>query len=625
MSSANKICFVVFVCLFATHAGDVFGEQPLSFNADIRSILSDKCFACHGPDAEERAADLRLDQRASAIKYGAVVAGEPGESLLVDRIFSDDPDLIMPPPESHKTLTDAEKTLLKDWIRQGAEYQKHWSFEPLPKSIAVPPVLNNWPSRTLDAFVAKSHRKKSLTPAAEADRSTWLRRVTYDLTGLPPTLAELDGFESDEAADAYEKVVDRLLDSPAYGERMAVMWLDVARYADTFGYQNDIAMEVWPWRQWVIDAFNRNMPYDQFVTEQIAGDLIPDATVQQRLATTFSRLHRQTNEGGSVAEEFRLTGINDRTTTAGTAFLGLTMECCRCHDHKFDPLAQEDFYALSAYFSDIDEFGLYAHFTFSAPTPALLLYEGDQKEKHLAVKKAVAAAEANLQSTIQLASKRWNSNNRESNQTLPEPRRSKFHLQLDGDAEGVVGKATRCNGDKEISCKDAPRFGRTSPFTFSIWARPAIQTHRMVVLHQSRAAEDAGFRGLELTIDDGHPQFSMVHFWPGNAVRIRAVDPIPVQKWSQLAVTHDGSGRADGIQLFVNGRSVPTEVIRDKLTRDIRHRKDWGDMQSDSVGLALGARFRDIGFRDGLLDDLNVYDVQLSSAEIASIYSAVRS
>ncbi len=514
--------------------------------------------------------------------------------------------------------------MLVEWIRQGGEYEKHWSFEPLAESLAVPETVDDWPRRSIDAFVAQMHRRKGLRPTEEADRATWLRRVTFDLTGLPPTLSELSAFLSDESDEAYEQVVERLLKSPAYGERMAVMWLDVARYADTFGYQNDVAMEVWPWRQWVIEAFNRNMPYDQFIIEQIAGDLIEGATREQQLGTAFNRLHRQTNEGGSVAEEFRLTGIADRTTTAGTAFLGLTMECCRCHDHKFDPIKQHEFYSLSAYFSDIDEFGLYSHFTFSAPTPAMLLYEGDQQQQHQAAQQAIAAAEVELDKAMRSARRKWESQADELIGELPEPREPVFALPLEGTVDGVVGQATTCNGDDAIECEDSPQFGRTSVFSYSLWVRPEVEAPRMLVLHQSRAAEDSGFRGLELTIDAGHPQFSMIHFWPGNALRVRAVDSIPIGDWTHLAVCHDGSGRAEGLGIFINGKLAPVEIIRDKLTRDIRHRSDWGDLAVGKVGLALGARFRDVGFRDGSVDDLQVYDVQLSWAEVRSIFAAAR-
>ncbi|MCA9066973.1 MAG: DUF1549 domain-containing protein, partial [Planctomycetaceae bacterium] len=262
----------------------------------------------------------------------------------------------------------------------------------------------------------------------------------------PPTIEELDEFLADETDNADEKVVDRLLHSTAYGERMANMWLDVARYADTFGYQNDVPMEVWPWRDWVIQAFNRNLPYDQFLTEQLAGDLLPDATQDQRLATTFNRLHRQTNEGGSIPEEFRIAGIADRTTTAGTAFLGLTLECCRCHDHKFDPLKQKDFYRLSAYFSDIDEFGLYSHFTHPQPTPAMLLYQGDQRDRHNEALAAVARAEEQYGQAVAKAQAHWEVHHEELIDTLPDLPEPALHQPLEGDVEGVVGKATRCNG-----------------------------------------------------------------------------------------------------------------------------------------------------------------------------------
>lgn len=599
-------------------------EPSLSFNNDIRPILSEYCFACHGPDEENRAADLRLDLREPAIEFGAIVEGEPDESLLVERILSDDPDVTMPPPESRKTLTSAQKQILVEWIRQGGEYQKHWSFEPVPEKVTIPDDGESWNRTSVDAFIAQKHREQGFHPNKEADRATWLRRATFDLTGLPPTTSELDAFENDDSQDAFEKVVDRLLDSPAYGERMAVMWLDVARYADTFGYQSDVEMEVWPWRQWVIEAFNDNMPYDQFITEQIAGDLIENASDSQRLATAFNRLHRQTNEGGSVAEEFRLSGITDRTTTAATAVLGLTMECCRCHDHKFDPIKQKDFYALSAYFSDIDEFGLYAHFTRAVPTPALLLYQDDQKQKHEDAKNAVKLAESRFESLKRFTRYEWLSRSDDWITELPEPRSPAFTSPLEGDADGVVGKATICNGDNAIMLNDAPRFGRTSPFTYSIWVRPESHQPRTMVLHQSQAAEDSAFRGIELTLDDGHPQFSMIHFWPGDAMRVRSTEVIPTDQWTHLVVTHDGSGRALGVGIYVNGKLTGMDLIRDKLTHDVRHRSEWGDSVVDSVALALGARFRDVGFHDGGVDELKVFDVELSDAEIRSLYANVR-
>ena len=597
-------------------------DKVLSFNQTIRPILADNCFACHGPAAADRAADLRLDDAEAARAAGAVAPGKPDESLLVERITSKDPDLRMPPPDSGKELNAAEKEQLIQWIQQGAEYQRHWSFEPPPARTEAPTVQGHrdWPRKPTDRFVLRRLEEKGWAPSAEADRGTWLRRVTYDLTGLPPTLDELRAFTSDMSKDAYEKVVERLLQSEAYAERMANMWLDVARYADTFGYQNDVAMEVWPWRDWVIDAFRRNLPYDEFIVEQLAGDLLPDATVDQRLATTFNRLHRQTNEGGSIAEEFRINGVADRTTTAGTAFLGLTLECCRCHDHKFDPVAQKEFYQLSAFFADIDEFGLYSHFTYAAPTPAMPLYAGDQQERHEAAKAAVVQAERELADALSVARARLKEEVHGNSHPLVAAPMPTLQMSLEGEHQGVVGKATACDGDREIKCDEAPEFGRTDPFAYSLWVRPAERKPRMIVLHQSRAAEDAGFRGIQLTLDDGRPEFSMIHFWPGNAVRIRSKRLAPTGKWTHVAVTHDGSGRAAGLRLFVNGRPTEVEVIRDKLTRDVRHRKEWGDMAVGGARLALGARFRDIGFRGGLLDELAVFTRQLSTAEVMAVY-----
>ncbi|MCD0462655.1 DUF1553 domain-containing protein [Roseiconus lacunae] len=598
-------------------------DDALSFNRDVRPILSDYCYACHGPDENHREADLRLDDRAAATDYGAIVPGEADSSLMIERILSDDLDLVMPPPAGGKKLSQEEREVLIRWIGQGAEYEQHWAYTPVPEIVEVPNAGDGWAINPIDNHVAAIHQQRGLTHSAPVDRATWLRRVTFDLTGLPPTIEELDAFIADQSENAYESVVDRLLNSPAYGERMANLWLDVARYADTFGYQNDMPMEIWPWRDWVIDAFNQNMPYDRFLTEQIAGDRLPNPTADQRLATAFNRLHRLTNEGGSVPEEFRLTGISDRTTTAGTAFLALTFECSRCHDHKFDPIKQRDFYRLSAFFSDIDEFGLYSHFTRAQPSPTMLLYGEGQKEQHREAIEAIQAAETKYEKSVETARRRLSKASETLIQQLPEVRPPIATLPLEGDADGVVGKATRCDGDKEIVCKDAPEFGRTSPFSYSIWVRPATKKPRMLVMHQSVAAEDAAFRGLQLTIDNGHPQFSMIHFWPGNAIRVESKLAIETDQWTHLAVTHDGSSRADGLTLFVDGRAVEVEIQRDRLTRDIRHRSEWGDSKVGGVHLALGARFRDVGFRDGLVDDLKVFDLQLSAAEIAALYHSV--
>ncbi|MCB1092405.1 MAG: DUF1549 domain-containing protein, partial [Verrucomicrobiae bacterium] len=359
-------------------------DKTVDFNRDIRPILSDKCFFCHGPDAGHREADLRLDVREAAVEAGAIVPSSVGDSTLLDRIATSDPDEVMPPPKAKLgRLTQAEQDLMRRWIAEGAEYQSHWSFVPLAVKPPVPKAGEGWAKNEIDRFVAERWESEGIRHAGEAAREKWIRRVTFDLTGLPPTLEEIDAFLADGQSGAFETVVDRLLASQAYGERMAMNWLDLARYADTFGYQADRDMHMWPWRDWVIRAFNENLPYDHFITWQTAGDLLPNPSKDQVLATAFNRLHRQTNEGGSIDEEFRIEYVNDRVITNGAAFLGLTLECSRCHDHKYDPITTRDFYSLSAFFNNIDESGLYSHFTETAPTPAMPLFEGNQESELL--------------------------------------------------------------------------------------------------------------------------------------------------------------------------------------------------------------------------------------------------
>src|SRR5690242_4166885 len=303
----------------------------------------------------------------------------------------------MPPPESNRKLNPKQIELLKRWIDEGAKWGRHWAFEPIRAQ--KPPKVKNrrWPVNDIDRFVLARLEREGLPPTPEADRERLMRRVTFDLTGLPPTIAEVDAFLADKSPDAYEKVVDRVLNSARYGERMAAQWLDLARYADTYGYQMDAPRPVWRYRDWVIEAFNENLPFDRFVTWQLAGDLLPNATKEQRLATAFNRLHLQNEEGGIVEEEFRVSYVVDRVDTFGTAFLGLTLECTRCHDHKFDPLTMRDFYSMFAFFQNIDESGQTSYFTAATPTPTLLLSTDEQDAKLAALDAQIAAKGKQLQ------------------------------------------------------------------------------------------------------------------------------------------------------------------------------------------------------------------------------------
>ncbi len=336
-------------------------SEPVDFDRDIRPLLSNTCYTCHGPDANKREADLRFDDKASvfAARDGnaIVLPGQPEKSELIRRVTSTDPDERMPPPDAGQQLSAAQVQLLEQWITEGAPWQQHWSFARLVRPQVPAVAHSDWTQLPLDAFVSEVHEQRGLPHSPAATRETLIRRVTLDLTGLPPTLAEIDAFLADRSPQAYEKVVDRLFQSSRYGEHMALAWLEAARYADSNGYQQDRTRTMWPWRDWVIHAMNNNMPFDEFTVLQIAGDLLPDAGVEQYLPTGFHRNHMLNGEGGRIAEESRVNYVFDRVDTTATVWLGLTMGCARCHDHKYDPISQQDFYRMFAYFNNIDESG----------------------------------------------------------------------------------------------------------------------------------------------------------------------------------------------------------------------------------------------------------------------------
>ncbi|MCI0534124.1 MAG: DUF1553 domain-containing protein, partial [Verrucomicrobiales bacterium] len=376
-------------------------------------ILSENCFFCHGQDANHRKSDLRLDLRASALQPGKsgeipIVPGETASSALVRRIFSSDPDEQMPPPKSNRVLMQAQKETLKRWIAEGAEYKMHWAFI-APVRPPLPMVRQpDWPRNGIDHFVLAKLEQESLPPSQEAERTTLIRRVSLDLTGLPPTPAELDSFLNDPSPEAYEKVVNRLLASPRYGERMAIRWLEAARYADTSGYQTDGERTMWRWRDWVIDAFNRNLPFDQFTIEQLAGDLLPGATLAQRIATGFNRNHRGNAEGGIIPEEYAVEYVVDRVDTTATVWLGLTLGCARCHDHKYDPITQREFYQVFAFFNNVPEKGRAVKIGNSPPY--LITPTDEQAEQLAALDKELAAAEdclRKLKPEIRVAQAAW--------------------------------------------------------------------------------------------------------------------------------------------------------------------------------------------------------------------------
>ncbi len=339
--------------------------EKLSYNRDVRPLLSDTCFKCHGPDKANRKGKLRLDDREAALAKEAFVPGKPAESELIKRLHHSDPDEVMPPPDSVRQLTDAQKKIIAQWIAEGATYEPHWAYIP-PTRTAVPTVADKaWSANPLDTFIRARLDAEKIAPSPEADRATLLRRLSLDLTGLPPTPAEIDAFVADKSADAYDKQVARLLASPHYGERMAVPWLDAVRFADTVGFHGDQNQNIFPYRDWVIDAFNRNLPFDRFTAEQLAGDLLPDADASTRTASGFNRLNMMTREGGAQPKEYLAKYTADRVRTLGGAWLGSTLACCECHDHKYDPWGIKDFYQFGAFFADVKQWGVYADYGYT--------------------------------------------------------------------------------------------------------------------------------------------------------------------------------------------------------------------------------------------------------------------
>ncbi|MBX3745743.1 MAG: DUF1553 domain-containing protein [Verrucomicrobiae bacterium] len=610
-------------------------------------LLSDRCFACHGPDDQARKGRLDLHTREGALRGGrsrepAIVPGNPDASELLARILASDPNDVMPPPEAKlPPFTPEETDRLRRWIEQGAEFKEHWAFLPIvPPAIpalddSTPPAVND-----IDRFVRTRHHQEGLPSQPEAAPETLLRRVTLDLIGLPPTPDDIAAFLADPSPAAYEAAVDRLLASPHYGERMTQEWLDLARYADTYGYQSDVDHDLSPWRDWVLRAFNENLPWDDFITWQLAGDLLDQPSPDQILATAFNRLHRQTNEGGSIEEEFRAEYVADRVHTMGTAFLGLTLECARCHDHKYDPISQRDYYRLFAFFNSIDESGLYSHFTRATPTPVMRLWEGDTERRHRELLEARLALEDALtarRATARPRFERWLAHTRSSEPPpVPDPvahlpfetienhrtpdSLSTNLVRLHDNPElvpGRVGQAMKFSGDNSAVLPRAGRFGRTDPFTFSLWLQPADTAPRAVVFHASRSWTDSGSRGYELVLEHGHPFFGLIHFWPGNAAAVRTRDPLPPGVWSHLTVTYDGSGRAAGIRIYRDGLPLPLDIVRDHLAKDIQHRAEWGDSDVGGVPLTLAGRFRDNGFKDGLIDEFRVFNAELTPVEVA--------
>jgi hypothetical protein len=554
---------------------------------------------------------------------------------------------VMPPVSSHKKLTVAQRLLLRRWVEQGAKYEAHWSLVPPPHQVAIPQVKSAaWCRTPIDRFVLARLEQSGIKPSKPASRAEWLRRVTFDITGLPPTPAETDAFLNDPSASAFETVVDRLLASPRYGEHMATPWLDIARYADSYGYQSDQLCPTWPYRDWVVNAFNSNLRYDKFLTYQLAGDLLPKATRDQRLATAFNRLHRMTNEGGSVAEEWRMEGVADRIRTLGTAFLGLTLECARCHDHKYDPITQKDFYAFSSFFNSIDEYGLYDRADI-VPSPSLLLPTPEQEKRmEKAAAEAVAAEQTynDLRKSREACFRAWLDQMQlraergqvlkylanGSNQSLIPDVTGQFNFaSFSGGAltnlvpnakqggsrqdevpivDAPFGKAISLDGENNVNFPQLGRFTRHTPFTIAFRMKDPGLNEGPAVVFQACDGTDVGPHGYDLTIDQGRLSARLFRHWPGNGIGIRAEQPVPKNTWVHVTVTYDGSSRASGLHIYLDGKPAATTVLRDHMVKGIGQHT-----------LVFGQRFRDRGFKDGQIGDLTICARNVSPIEAAQL------
>ena len=648
----SSLCYLVLLCaICACTPSSINPEvaelvpETIDYNFHVKPILSDRCFHCHGPDPNTREADLRLDiPEGFYAKLGkeenrqAIVRGKPHKSELINRIYHEDPDELMPPPESNLILTDLEKAILEKWIKQGADWKSHWAFTPPSKP--SPPATQSQDAATneIDRFILASLKQNGLSPSPQADKETLIRRVSFDLTGLPPTLAEIDAFLKDASPNAYEDVVDRLLASEAYGERMASEWLDVARYADTGGYQSDRLRRMWPWRDWVINAYNENLPYDEFITWQLAGDLLPNASQEQILATAFNRHHRQTEEGGSIEEEFRTEYVADRAQTTATAFLGLTMECARCHDHKYDPISIKDYYAFTGFFNQIDESGQTSFFTDAVPVPTMLFTSDDEEASLENIRTTISEQEQrleSLQASERASFEDWLKTGAISSIDKTPRKGLSTHLPLDAFSgettpnashrahpgniifdpqiqEGKINNAALFDGENGVEVAGIGNFERNQPFSLSFWMKAGEWNEWNVLVHHTKAALDAGSRGYEVALQGNNVVFGLAHMWPQNAIRVASEDTLSLNTWHHITATYDGSSKAEGITLYIDGESVPVDVVRDNLFKNITYERT-------EVNLTLGYRFRDTGFRAGLLDELKVYDRELVGLEAAQL------
>ncbi len=609
-------------------------SNAVDFARDIRPILSDKCFSCHGPDEKHRKADLRLDQKLDAFLerdgVAAFVAGDLMKSESWQRIISDDEDELMPPPKAKKPLSPKEKKLIRKWLESGAEWTEHWSFT-IPEKTNPPAITETAKDQNtspIDQFTVATLKEAGKNLSPSADKRTLLRRITFDLTGLPPTLEEVESFIADSSDDAYSKVVDRLLASPHFGERMALFWLDAARYGDTSVMHADGPRDMWPWRDWVVKAFNENQPYDQFSIEQLAGDLLPTPTNEQLVATGFNRNHPSSDEGGAISEELRVGYVADRVKTTANVWLGLSMECAQCHDHKYDPISQKEYFQFFAYFNNTADPGMQTRKGNQSPTVEVVTEVEEGKlheiENRIEENKAKVLTQKNeaLSAPIppgqkgaaaDLAKRTKNlkhffSLDEIAGSVLQDSRGRKDAVgakPIKNIAEAKFGTGLVADGSSGFDTASFTEFDHKSKFTLAAWIRiddPNVGGAVISKMHSNKQ-----YRGYDLWLEGGKPGMHLIHKWPSNGIKVVATEALTPGQWHHVATTYDGTGKPEGVKVYIDGKSVETQSLNNgPLT---------GTMKTDAP-FRIGGRYPSGGFK-GQVDEIQIYDRILSENEIA--------
>jgi Protein of unknown function (DUF1553)/Protein of unknown function (DUF1549)/Concanavalin A-like lectin/glucanases superfamily/Planctomycete cytochrome C len=617
--------------------------DKIEYNRDVRPILSENCFACHGPDSAARKAGLRLDHLEFAIlprkdSSPAIVPGKPRDSELVHRILAPDPDDVMPPAKTLKTLTAREKELLTNWIAQGAKYQPHWSFI-APHRPPVPDVHNRrWVRNPIDNFILARLEHEGLAPTPEADRRTLARRVSLDLTGLPPTPDQVEAFVNDPSPDAYEKLVDCLLASPHYGEHRARYWLDAARYGDSNGIHFDNYREMWSYRDWVIEAFNRNKHFDQFTIEQLAGDLLPNRTLEQQIASGFNRCNITSNEGGAIDEEYLVLYARDRTETTAQVWLGLTAGCAVCHDHKYDPIPQKDFYSMSAFFNNTTQKAMDGNV--KDTPPVVVVPAPDDRARWATLPKELNAAKERLDARRKSGKDDFNhwlagASPELFADPLPndkplfhavladdQPRALKVNvgaetreLSLPADAawqEGITAaKAFTTSSKNTPELADVGDFERDQGFSYAVWVRLGQGRDGAIF---ARMDDQHDYRGWDLWLQGGQPAIHIINHWPDDALKVVSKKALPENRWAHVCVTYDGSSKPKGVKIYIDGEVQETTVEAKMLKSTIRTK----------VPFKLGQRSTSSPVENAGLQDARIYGRALKAKEVKNLASDPR-